>query len=62
MSDLELRADEYAALIAVSSNLDVMSAMFRDGEHSPPGLRMVVASLRSAADILEQTAIRWEAA
>jgi len=62
MTDQVLTPEEYAALMAIAENLDVIGAVFHGGELSMPALRMAIASFRAAADALEGAANRWEAA
>jgi hypothetical protein len=61
MNDLPvITEDEAKDILAVGDALGVIGGLFRGGEGTLEGLRMVVAQLRVAANVLEAVGERWE--
>lgn len=58
---LALNDDAYSALMVLGQNLGILGEMFTGGEESPEALRMVVATIREAATLLEGVCDEWEA-
>lgn len=61
MNGLTITEDEYQSIKAIQSTLGILGEAFSSEEGTPEALRMVVASLRAAADTLEGAVKRWEA-
>ena len=51
--------DEYSEIVALIGTMDALDRAFERDE-TPAGLRMGIATIRRAADVLEALADRWE--
>lgn len=55
-----MRELDREALTALGETIHVLGDVFKDGEGSAEALLMAVATLRSAADLLEVAAVGWD--
>ena len=51
--------DEYSEIATLIGTMDTLARAFEHDE-TPAGLRMEIATIRRAADVLEALADRWE--
>ena len=56
-----LTGEEHRAIMEISSALNVIGELFRDGSGTPAGLRIAIAQVRQGCDLLEAYVDRWEA-